>query len=429
MTRRLSLTAMVLAAALAAPAGAQDSGKLSELERKLDVLSGEIERLKLGSAAEEPQELKPALGYGPAASKVYQKPPKRISIGGYGEMTYEEFHRRQNDGGIGGRDRSDFLRAVLYFGYKFTDKITFNSELEFEHASTGKRGEVSVEMAQLDFRPYDLLGVRAGLLLMPVGLINEVHEPTTFHGVRRPNVESAIYPTTWRENGVGLFGEAGPVSYRTYLVSGLQAASASSVSGFTASSLRNGRSSGSQSFSEDLAWVGRVDVSPVEGVEAGGSWYVGQADHGMTLASVPITLWDVHGKAAWKGLELRGLYVQGRIGNVDTLNIVQGNAAGANTSVGSHLFGGYLELAYNVLGLCPKTSQYLAPFFRWERYDTQQKVPDAWTKNPANSRLEWTMGLTYKPIPQVAVKFDHQIMKNQAQTGVGQTNLGIGYIF
>lgn len=437
MNIKLSLAALALAAAVA-PAGAQDA-KVSELERKVEALAGEIERLKLGEAAEP--DLKSALGLGPAASKVYQKSPKRVSIGGYGEMLYENFQpKKQNGTGAGKRDAVDMLRAILYVGYKFSDRVTFNSEIEFEHGTTrtgvtgaAPRGEVSVEMAAVDFKPFDdRLGFRAGMMLMPVGLVNEVHEPTTFHGAKRPSVESNIIPTTWRENGVGVFGDWGPASYRSYVVSGLQAASDTNVSGFSASSgLRNGRSSGAKSFIEDAAWVTRLDVSPVEGVMFGGSLYLGEADQSqLRLPAVPVTLWETHAKLAWRGAELKALYAQVKVGNADALNAVQGNAAGGTGSVGSDMFGGYLEAAYDVLTPFgnPK-GQSLTPFVRWERYDTQAGVPHAWRKNPSNSRVEYTVGAGYKPLSQVVLKADHQFLKDQGLTGVGQTNLAIGYIF
>jgi hypothetical protein len=436
MKIRLAAYSLALWAALTIPAlgqipPAQD--RLGELERKIEVLAGEVERLRLGEAAEEPA-LISELGLGPAAAKIYKRAPKKVSIGGYGEMTYQNFRGRKQNGTTAGKaDEVDFLRAVLYTGYKFNDWITFNSELEFEHASESKRGEVSVEMAALDFRLCKAFGVRTGMLLMPVGLVNEVHEPTTFHGVRRPNVESNIYPTTWRENGAGVFGELGPVEYRSYLVTGLQAVKDSGaspkVTGFSASSaLRNGRSSGSKSLADDFAWVGRLDVKPWEGTVLGGSFYSGEADHEV-VASVPVTLWDLHAKSEWKGLELRAIYAQGHVGNADTLNTAQTIAAGSNSSIGSDFFGGYLEAAFDLFSLRPTGEQYLAPFFRYERYDTQWGVPDGWTKNPSNSRVEYTFGLTYKPMSQVAVKADHQILRDQGLTGIGQTNLGIGYIF
>lgn len=431
MNIKTTLAALALAAAVA-PAGAQDA-KVADLERKVEALAGEIERLKLGEAAEP--DLKSALGLGPAASKVYQKSPKRVSIGGYGEMLYENFQPEKQDGtGAGKRDVIDMARAILYVGYKFSDRASFNSEIEFEHGSTGKsRGEVSVEMAALDFKPWgDALAFRAGTLLMPVGLVNEVHEPTTFHGAKRPSVETNVIPSTWRENGAGVFGEWGPASYRSYVVSGLQAASNSGVTGFDAASgLRSGRSSGAKSYIEDAAWVTRLDVTPVEGATVGGSLYLGEADQSQTsLPAVPVTLWETHAKFAWRGAELKALWAQVKVGNADSVNAVQGNAVGGTGSVGSDMFGGYLEAAYDVLTLWgnPK-GQSLTPFARYERYDTQAGVPHAWRKNPSNSRVEYTVGAGYKPVNQVILKADHQFLKNQGLTGVGQTNLAIGYIF
>lgn len=421
----MSIAALLLALTL--PASAQVTPeKVTELERKIDALSQEMERMKLGEAAPEPVADKRTF-LAPAASKVYRAGEKKVSVGGYGEMAYQNFARRRQDAGASGqRDRADFIRAILYVGYKFNDRILFNSELEFEHATTANtaaRGEVSVEQAYLDFKLHDLVGARAGLLLVPMGITNEMHEPTTFHGVQRPSVERNVIPSTWRDNGAGLFGEAGPVSWRTYVLAGLQATSNTGPTGFNESTgIRSGRSNGANSMAEDLAWVARADVKPVEGTMLGGSFYVGEADQGLISASVPVTLWEVHGQAEYRGAELKALYAEGRIGNTGALNAANGRV------VGSKLFGGYVEGAFNVLSLA-ETSHYLAPFFRYERYDTQARTLAQLAKSPANSRVEYTAGVSYKPIPQVVLKADHQWMRNQARTGVNQWNLGLGYIF
>lgn len=425
-----SIIAAALLALSATAATAQD--RVGDLERKVDALTREIETLKMGSAAEEPTASKPEKGYAPAASKVYRGIANRVSIGGYGEFIYSNPSRVDQKGDVSGtRPTADATRAVLYVGYKFTDRILFNSEYEFEHATTGEggetRGEVSVEQAYLDFKVVDPFNVRAGLVLLPLGLTNEMHEPTTFHGAFRPTVEQVIIPTTWRENGVGFFGEWGPLSYRTYVLAGLHAKSTTDpdTGGFTAAEpLREGRTGGSSTLAEDKAWAGRLDFTPMAGTMVGGSVYIGEADHNLeTLPSIPVTLWDVHARGEWRGAELKGLYAEGYIGNADQLSAVQGE------TIGRKFFGGYVEGAFNVLSLCRKTSQYVAPFFRYERLDTQWRTPDALAKDPANSRVEYTVGLTYKPIPQVAVKLDQQWLQNQARTGVNRWNLGLAYIF
>ncbi|MBI4386499.1 MAG: hypothetical protein HY551_03890 [Elusimicrobia bacterium] len=430
------LFAAMAAAAQEAPVQKSSPDRLDELQQRIDALSREIERIKLGAVA-EPEATTSMHGFGPAASKIYGTPHRKVSVGGYGEMSYRHFSRRKQNGDEARQtNQADFVRAVLYVGYKFTDRILFNSELEFEHATTAsgstKRGEVSVEQAYLDFKLWNPMGIRAGLVLVPAGFVNEIHEPPTFHGVSRPSVETSIIPSTWRENGAGLFGEIGPVSYRSYILAGLHAVKTSDpgADGFTGSSgLRGGRTGGSNTFADDKAWSSRIDVKPFPGVLAGGSLYIGQAAQALLPSQVPVTLWDVHGSAEYRGLELRALYTEGRIGNADAVNLAQQTkTAGFSDFIGRRLFGGYVQGAFDVLSLAG-SPQYLAPFFRYERYDTQAELPAGFARNNANSRVEYTAGITYKPIPQVAVKLDHQWMLNQARTGINRFNLGLGYIF
>lgn len=431
----VSWSLIVPAFAAAQPAPAPD--KMQELERKIDVLSQEVERLKLGApAAASPAAsgLIPHIGseitHGAALGK--------LSIGAYGEFVIQHFARRNQKADTAARkDRADLRRFVLEAGYRFNDEIRFKSEVEFEHAGTGEgaenRGEVSLEQAYLDFAITEPLGLRAGLLLMPMGFINETHEPPYFHGVNRPNVEQLLIPSTWRENGAGIFGKTGMFSYRSYVVAGLTAIVSGNptLDGFTGSSgIRGGRSGGSNSFAEDAAWVSRLDVSPVAGVTAGGSFYLGEADHNLTAAAIPVTLWEAHAQAECHGAELKAIYVESTVGNADVVNRAQLDQNAAFTDfVGRRQFGGYVQGAFNVLSLDKKSKQYLAPFFRYERYDTQSQVPRGFVNDAANSRVDYTAGLTYKPIPEVAVKADYQWRRNQARTGVNQINLGLGFVF
>ena len=178
-----------------------DSTELVEVRRQIEAITREIETLRLGEEVTAKADTI-GFGLGPAASKVYRA-GQGVSIGGYGEFLYQNFGSERQDGSpSGGSDQLDAVRAVFYFGYKFDDHFLFNSEVEFEHGSTAENGSVSVEFAYLDWRFRGLkgsTGMRAGLVLVPMGFINELHEPPTYLGTLRPETERRIIPTTWRE--------------------------------------------------------------------------------------------------------------------------------------------------------------------------------------------------------------------------------------
>jgi len=439
LIRRGTLAAITGLLLLPLPALAQSSApltpeeqakKIEELERQLAILAEEIQALRAGEQAERPaapDEPTPegATGLAPAASKVYTK-QRGVSIGGYGEMLYENFDASRDDGTpSGARDQIDFLRAVLYFGYKFNDHIVFNSEIEYEHATTKDgKGEVSAEFAYLDFLFRDAFNVRGGLVLVPVGIVNEIHESPTYLGAKRPGVDSVIMPTTWREPGVGVHGTFGKFSYQAYLLDGLDSR------GFSASSgLRNGRQSGAKALAEDLAVALRLDLSGVPGLLAGASFYRGNSGQGRQVDGETIegtvTLYDLHADWKWRGLWLRGVWSQVDIDDADLISIQNGQ------TVGSKLTGWYAEAGYDVLSLAGETRQALYPYIRYESYDTQDEVADGFesTVTGANDRIATTWGLMYKPIPQIAVKAEYQDLKNAAGTGVDQFNVALGYMF
>jgi hypothetical protein len=397
-------------AVLKGGAAGADSGRIAELERKLEVLAGEIEAMRIGEAA---QATSSANGFGPAASKVYHG-ERGLSIGGYGEVLYQHFDS-------GRSSEIDLLRAVLYFGYKFDDKWLFNSEVEYEHGGE----EVEVEFAYLDYLWRPQASFRAGRLLLPVGFLNELHEPTVYLGALRPDIEQLIIPTTWRENGFGLFGQAGPFSYRTYLLAGLAAA------GFTDQGLREGRQEGIESKADDVAWVGRLDYTAVPGLLVGGSAYVGNSGQGLRTAAgrrlaVGTRLHEGHLEWRWRGLEIRALGVQSTLGDVAALNAALGRTG--EESVGEKLQGYYMQLGYDLLaGRGGEKS--LTPYARYERYDTQKEVPAGFRRNPANDVKSLTLGLAFKPIEHVVLKADYQNYDNAAGTGADQVHVVLGYIF
>jgi hypothetical protein len=375
--------------------------RLTEIERRLEILAEEMEDLKVGEAAVKVSRDRTISGLGPAASKVYQK-DQGVSVGGYGEALLEFFDDSRDDGSESGSvDRFDFLRAVVYFGYKFSDRWIFNSEIEFEHASTSEGGSASVEFAYLDYLYRDELNMRVGLVLLPMGWLNELHEPTVYLG-----------------------GALGGFDYRTYVVNGLD------VSGFSAKGLRGGRQKGAKTKAEDFAWVGRLDFTGAPGLTAGLAGYFGGSGQDLEDASgqsIPVgtSILDLHVEYRYHGLELRGLWVRAELDDVARLNEALGYEG--NQSVGETLEGGYLQAGYDVLAGRGKSS--LTPYLRWEQINTQQEVPHGWSANPANDEELLTLGLAYQPIEQLTFKAEYQNIDNEAGTGVDQFNLSMGYIF
>lgn len=402
---------------------AQEQQQVQELERKTGVLTEEVEKLRTQLVIPEETAYKSVYGLGPAASKIYQV-NKGLSIGGYGEGFYQNRVEDPKDEG----DNADFLRLVLYTGYKFTDKILFNSEIEFEHATTGEgaeeKGEVSVEFANLNFLLHPMINIRAGLVLLPVGFINEIHEPPFFHGNSRPEVEQRIIPSTWREIGAGLFGELLPgLQYRIYAVNGLDARGFDSES-----AIREGRQNGSKVKAEDLAFTGRLDYSPIfaPGLLIGASAYLGNSGQDQTFngqkADVFTQLYEGHVQWRYRGLELRAL---GAWGHIDDAELV---SAAKGTVIGEAFYGWYAEAAYDVMPLLwTGTTQYLAPFFRYEHLDT---VAEAAADDPSRDREIFQGGISYKPIPNVVIKADYRNFEAKAgENRADEFNLGLGFIF
>ena len=414
-----------MSAAAPAPAKAASSD-VKNLERKTDVLSQEVEKLRTNLTIPDEVQYKSAYGLGPAASKVYQV-GKGLSIGGYGEANYQATvgdEKAKND-------NADFERLVLYAGYKFTDNILFNSEIEFEHGSTEENGSVSVEFAALDFFIDPMANARAGMVLLPMGFINQIHEPPFYFGNNRPEVERQIIPSTWRDIGVGLFGEVLPnLTYTTYVVNGLNAAD------FNSDGIRSGRQQGSEAKAEDLAFVGRVDYAPdvVPGLSFGGSAYLGNAGQNQTFtdlttgaqqnADVFTQLYEAHVQWKYRGLEFRTLGSYGHIDDAGVLSAAKGE------TIGEENYGWYSEVGYDVLPLLVKdTTQYLAPFFRYEQMDTIAGVPVGFDDDESKDRKIYQFGLQYKPIPNVVIKADYRNFTAKKGSVPDDFNLGLGFIF
>lgn len=396
--------------------------RLEELERKVEVLTREAERERFGDVFIEVGESR--YGMGPSASKVYYK-EQGVSIGGYGEGLYEVKS--------GDTDEADFLRAVLYFGYKYNDRWLFNSEIEFEHASTSTGGSASVEFAYLDYLRSPALNLRTGLLLVPMGIVNELHEPALFLSAKRPETESRIIPSTWRENGIGIFGDLSEsIGYKAYVVNGLRGAK------FNDSGLRGGRQKGSEALADDLAGALRVDFAPTEGLLASASLYYGDSGQDLDIA-LSTSIFEAHLDWRRRGLSVRALVAAAWLDDAAELTRINNPVPAGTTPeehyatvnpVGEKLLGWYVEAGYDAFNPLDTQEASLTPFVRFEQIDTQDQVPSGF-KRPSGNRDQQlvTIGINYKPIDELVFKADYVFHDSEDDSAEDQFNLALGYVF
>ena len=428
-------TVALFAAAPALAQNVQSGGPTpEELARRIDVLAGEVDDLKVGDVAQPAGESHSGLG--PAASKVYGV-KRGVSIGGYGEMLYNSFKKNTDNGDPAGESaRLDFVRAIMYFGYKFSDKALFNSEVEFEHASTELSGSVSVEFAYLDFLFNRSVNARAGMLLVPMGFMNELHEPPTFLTTTRPVVEHDVVPSTWRANGAGLYGEfANGLSYRAYVTESLRgvADEAAGIEGWTAvNGPYEARQNGSESIFDDVAVTGRLEWAG-KGGRVGLSAFTGGTAQNATTPlgeafTARATIVEGHVEYKDKGWWLRALGARGTVDEAEKLN--EANGYVGDESVGSKSYGAYVTASHELIGLLSKGSNLtLWPFVQYERLDTQDGVPAGFTKNPAADRKSWTFGAAFYPDPQIVVKADFRNAWTPDGSAVDRFGVSMGYLF
>jgi hypothetical protein len=414
-----SLSLLLAAAVLVTPLAAQDadSARLTELERRLDAVTRELERLSLG--IDVVQADSSIMGLGPAASKVYQV-TQGVSIGGYGEILYENFSETREDGSAATTlDVIDALRAIVYFGYKFDDKLLFNSEVEIEHGN-----EAYLEFAYLDYMATETVGIRAGLLLAPLGLVNELHEPPVFVDAKRSFTENRIVPTTWRENGIGVFGNGEMLTWRVYVMNSFNGA------GFTAAGLRGGRQRGIRSLAESLGVAARADYVGMPGLMFGASGFFGGTGQSRELDGTRVDgnllIWDVHLDYEARGLDIRALVAGASLDDAAELNQLNGLTGAAG--VGDAMLGWYVEGGYDVLSGV-NTAHELQPFARYEQANTQRSMVPGNTAGPANDIESLSLGLAWRPIPQAVVKVARQSISNGAETGTDQWNVQLGWLF
>jgi hypothetical protein len=357
-----------------------------------------------------------------------------LKIGGYGEVHYNQ----PVSSDVRKNGTLDVHRIIMMLGYQFNDKVQFVSELEFEHVS-----EVYVEQAFLQYKLSNSVNFRGGLLLTPMGIINEYHEPTTFNGVERPQIDNAISPSTWREIGFGITGVILPVSlrYQAYLMNGFNGFDGQARIG-GASGLRGGRQKGAESYISSPNFSTKIEYFGIRGLNIGLSGYFGDTQSTLyngidkndevSLAKadssvVGITMIGADARYSYKGLKLTGQFYYTILSNTEEFNKFTTGKGGGN--LGSSMFGYYIDLGYNVLRTV-KTEKQLIPFVRYSNYDTHYTVSENITDNPAYRKNVVTTGLSFFLTSGAVVKVDMQFVKTGASDKYAKTfNAGFGVMF
>ena len=360
----------------------------------------------------------------------------RLVIGGYGEVHYNQpLGAGQKNTGM-----MDVHRVIMLLGYNFNERTQFVSELEFEHVS-----EVYVEQAFLQYKLNRYVTFRGGLMLVPMGIVNEYHEPTTFNGVERPVIDKYITPTTWREIGFGITGVILPVylKYQAYVMNGFNGYDGTAnLNG--KNGLRSGRQKGAESFISAPNFTGKIEYFGVRSLNVGLSAYFGNTSStlydGVDKADaaamaradssvVGISMVGVDTRYSLGGLRLRGQLYYAGLSNTDQYNEFTSTPGGVFNDLGSALSGYYVEAGYNVLRSV-ETEKQLVPFVRYEQLNTQANTEEMVTVNPAYRKTVVTTGLTFALTSGAVVKTDIQLIRpGDAGTFSTTFNAGIGVMF
>lgn len=389
------LAAILLASGVTARA--DDMPSAEEMWKIIQQQQREIENLKRGQQ-ETSEQVEAAMDVAEQAQTSASGASswtENTQLGGYGEM-----HYRNLDSG----NEIDFTRFVLFFGHQFTDRLRFFSELELEHAisSSDEDGEIELEQAYLEYDLTPNQHARAGMFLLPVGILNETHEPTTFYGVVRNPVEHNIIPTTWWAGGVGLNGEIAPGwSYDFAIHEGLDTSASDNYA------VRSGRQKTSEADANDLASTARIKWTGIAGVELAASiQYQQDITQGNDPDAGDAWLYEAHADIQRGPIGFRALYANWDLDGSGPKSI------GANQQEGF-----YIEPSY-------KFTPKLGLFGRYSQWDNT-----AGSNGSDSEKKQYNAGFNYWPHPDVVLKGDVQMQDNEGSKNDNGYNLGLGYQF
>ena len=375
--------------------------QLEAAEEKVEATGEMLDELASGAPAPGGEE-KAALG---AAHTPFEHGRAgRTLIGGYGELHYNNL---EGDGGASDKNEIDFHRAILFLGHEFSDRIRFFSEIEYEHAAidNSSSGGVYLEQAYLEMDINERLRARAGLLLVPAGFLNEVHEPPRFYGVERNPVESNIIPTTWWVGGAMLTGEIAPGwSFDAALHEGMKTSSGSNYA------VRSGRQKTSKAVADDLAFTGRIRWNGLSGLELTAFWqYQSDMTQGTDPNAGAANLLGVTGVYNTGPFTVKALYARWDLDGTGPA------AIGADRQR-----GWYIEPSY-------KITEKLGLFARYNDWDNQAGSDSGAAAN--TGKRQWNAGLNWWIHPDVVLKADLEFQDNDDGRDRNGFNLGVGYQF
>jgi len=389
----LAIAGTFSANAIAAPSNAEIFDMMQDMKKELKNLKAENNALK-GTVEEVAVSTDEAI-------KAQIKLANKSTWGGYGELHYNNLEG--NGPGVADKDAIDFHRFVLYFGHEFRDDLRFFSEFELEHslAGEGKPGEVELEQAYIQYDYNDTTQITSGLFLMPVGIMNETHEPDTFYGVERNTVEKNIIPSTWWEAGVMVTKELKPgLTADVALTSGLDGTAASDYK------IRSGRQKVAKADAISLAGIARLKYTAIPGLELGASLFV-QPDFCQEKVAGCGSAKMIETHAVYKKdkFQVRALYARWDI---------QGNVV--STAGADQQDGYYVEPSY-------RFNDKWGAFARFETYDNK-------AGNSSDTEVDArSIGFNYWIDPTVVAKFDYVDQSKANDKDQDGINIGIGYSF
>ena len=408
--------------------------QLQQLAEQNQALLQHQERLEQQLAQRTPT-AQPAAAAAVGAAAPADAPATNVRLWGYGEIYYSRPSREAR------RARADLARAVVGIGYSFDSRTEFNSEYEVEHAvaSSTDAGEFEVEQFYVDRQLNDAATLRAGLFLMPFGVLNEHHEPTIFYGVERNFVETLVIPSTWREGGFNVHGDTvRGLSWNAGLTTGFNLSKWDFAPQFpmysTALDLQNGGAGPLRSTHQELSLAHAQHLSQyvalsyfgVPGLTLGAAISTGRAVRIPAAARAPspgeprVTLWEAHARWTPGSFDFSALYAHGSISHAADANAANPNSPNPMPSA---FYGYFAQAAY---GLWERGDYRLAPFIRWERYNLGARyegtsgpatpagrvplsaAPGYYGYWPRNQDQVWSVGTNFYLSPHVVFKADYQ---------------------